>query len=88
MTDPSAVSKPSWDSSQLSERAWLDDLFAWIPTCNSLYATLIEQGYSLTPHGRVVVYSADHAKAVFHRLHQTYSFDSPSPVAPAFTFPT
>eukprot|EP00965_Chrysotila_dentata_P045091 1497960-Pleurochrysis_carterae.AAC.1 len=88
MTDPSAVSKPSWDSSQLSERAWLDDLFPWIPTCNSLYATLIEQGYSLTPHGRVVVYSADHAKAVFHRLHQMYSFDSPSPVAPAFTFPT
>eukprot|EP00965_Chrysotila_dentata_P128308 4241784-Pleurochrysis_carterae.AAC.1 len=88
MTEPSAVSKPSWDSLQLTERAWLDDLFPWIPTCNSLYATLVEQGYSLTPQGRVVVYSNDHAKAVFHRLHPTYTFDSPSPVAPTFVFPT
>eukprot|EP00965_Chrysotila_dentata_P174780 5770197-Pleurochrysis_carterae.AAC.1 len=84
MAEPSTVSKPSWDSSQLTERTWLDDLFPWIPTCNSLYAKLIELGYSLTPQGRVAVYSNDHAKAVFHRLHQTHSFDSPSPVAPTF----
>eukprot|EP00965_Chrysotila_dentata_P179741 5934805-Pleurochrysis_carterae.AAC.3 len=89
MSEPSSASKPSWDSSQLtSERAWLDDLFPWLPTCNSLYATLVEQGYSLTPQGRVVVSSNDHAKAVFHRLHQSCTFDSPSPVAPAFVFPT
>eukprot|EP00965_Chrysotila_dentata_P032335 1077713-Pleurochrysis_carterae.AAC.1 len=88
MTEPSTVSRPSWDSSQLTERAWLDDLFPWIPTCNSLYATLIEQGYSLTPQGRVVVFSSDHAKAVFHRLHPAHTFDSPSPVAPSFVFPT
>eukprot|EP00965_Chrysotila_dentata_P002105 69539-Pleurochrysis_carterae.AAC.1 len=84
MSDPSTVSKPFWDSSQLTERAWLDDLVAWVPSCNSLYATLIEQGYSLTPQGRVVVYSNDHAKAVIHRLHPTHTFDSPSPVAPTF----
>eukprot|EP00965_Chrysotila_dentata_P135731 4487328-Pleurochrysis_carterae.AAC.1 len=87
MAEPSTISKPSWDSSQLTECACLHDLFRWIPTCNSLYATLIEQGYSLTPQGRVVVYSSDHAKAVFHRLHQTHTFDSPSPVAPTFVFP-
>eukprot|EP00965_Chrysotila_dentata_P178831 5905380-Pleurochrysis_carterae.AAC.1 len=63
MTEPSSVSKPSWDSSELTERAWLDDLLPWLPTCNSPYATLVEQRYSLTPQGRVVVYSADHAKA-------------------------
>eukprot|EP00965_Chrysotila_dentata_P104143 3439093-Pleurochrysis_carterae.AAC.1 len=63
MSDPSTVSKPSWDSSQLTERAWLDDLLPWIPSCNPLYATLIEHGYSLTPQGRVVVFSSDHAKA-------------------------
>eukprot|EP00965_Chrysotila_dentata_P108287 3576624-Pleurochrysis_carterae.AAC.1 len=71
MSEPSSVSKPSWDSSQLTERAWLDDLFPWLPSCNLLYASLVEQGYSLTPQGRVAVYSTDHAKAVFHRLHTT-----------------
>eukprot|EP00965_Chrysotila_dentata_P029701 987313-Pleurochrysis_carterae.AAC.1 len=72
MSEPSSVSKHSWDSSQLTKRTWLDDLFPWLPLCNSLYATLVlEQGYSLTPQGRVVVYSNDHAKAVFHRLHTT-----------------
>eukprot|EP00965_Chrysotila_dentata_P106256 3508902-Pleurochrysis_carterae.AAC.1 len=88
MSEPSSVSRPSWDSSQLTERAWLDDLFPWIPTCNALYATLIEHGYSLTPQGRVVVYSNDHAKAVFHRFYQVHTFDAPSPVAPSFVFPT
>eukprot|EP00965_Chrysotila_dentata_P094546 3125971-Pleurochrysis_carterae.AAC.1 len=88
MSDPSSVSKPSWDSSQLTERAWLYDLFPWIPTSNALYATLLEHGYSLTPQGRVVVYSTDHAKAVFHRFYQVCTFNAPSPVAPTFVFPT
>eukprot|EP00965_Chrysotila_dentata_P019459 646840-Pleurochrysis_carterae.AAC.1 len=88
MSEPSATSKPSWDSSQLTERAWLDDLLPWIPSCNPLYATLIEHGYSLTPQGRVVVFSVDHAKAVYHRFYTPYTFDAPSPVAPSFVFPT
>eukprot|EP00965_Chrysotila_dentata_P260621 6213972-Pleurochrysis_carterae.AAC.1 len=87
-SDPASVSKTSRDSSQLTERALLDDLFPWIPTCNALYATLIEHGYSLTPQGRVVVYLNDHVKAVFHRFYQVYLFDAPSPVAPTFIFST
>eukprot|EP00965_Chrysotila_dentata_P258969 6213412-Pleurochrysis_carterae.AAC.2 len=39
--------KPFWDSSQLTQRAWLDDLLPWLPTCNSSYASLIEDGYTL-----------------------------------------
>eukprot|EP00965_Chrysotila_dentata_P194084 6176139-Pleurochrysis_carterae.AAC.1 len=88
MTEPSTVSKSSWDSFQLAERTWLDDLLSWISTCNPLYATLTEHGYSLTPQGCVVVYSADHAKAVFCCLYQTYTFDSPSLTAPTLVFPT
>eukprot|EP00965_Chrysotila_dentata_P252316 6210615-Pleurochrysis_carterae.AAC.1 len=50
--------QPSLDFSQLSQRAWLDDLLPWIrPTSNSYDASLIEHGYTLTPQGRVVVYS-------------------------------
>eukprot|EP00965_Chrysotila_dentata_P177766 5871919-Pleurochrysis_carterae.AAC.5 len=56
--------KPSWDSSQFTQRAWIDDLLPWLPTCNSAYASLIEHGYTLTPQGRVVAYSYSHAQAV------------------------
>eukprot|EP00965_Chrysotila_dentata_P210464 6185897-Pleurochrysis_carterae.AAC.2 len=83
MSDPFSISKPLWASLQLAERAWLDDLYPWIPTSNALYATLIGHGYSRTPQGRVVIYSTDHAKAVFHRFYQVCTFDAPSPVAPA-----
>eukprot|EP00965_Chrysotila_dentata_P212938 6187337-Pleurochrysis_carterae.AAC.1 len=50
-----SISQPSWDSSQISIRAWVDDLLAWIPTCEQSFAPLIEQGYVLTSHGRVVI---------------------------------
>eukprot|EP00965_Chrysotila_dentata_P190131 6173698-Pleurochrysis_carterae.AAC.2 len=80
--------KPSWDSSQLSQRAWLDDLLPWLPTANSSYASLIEHGYTLTPRGRVVVHSYAHAQAVFFNQYTPYTLDAPSPIAPAFTFPT
>eukprot|EP00965_Chrysotila_dentata_P148516 4903836-Pleurochrysis_carterae.AAC.1 len=87
-TDSVSDPPPSWDSSQLSQRAWLDDLLPWLPTCNSSYAPLVEHGYTLTPQGRVVVYSMQHAQAVFFNLHTPYTMDSPSPVAPTFSFPT
>eukprot|EP00965_Chrysotila_dentata_P178189 5885356-Pleurochrysis_carterae.AAC.1 len=54
--DPLTVStsQPSWDCSQFSIRAWVDDLLAWVPTCYQSFAPLIEHGYVLTSHGRVV----------------------------------
>eukprot|EP00965_Chrysotila_dentata_P260437 6213906-Pleurochrysis_carterae.AAC.5 len=78
---------PSWDSSQLSQRAWLDDLLPWLPSSNASYASLIEHGYTFTPQGRVVVYSLQHAQAVFFNLYTPYTMDAPSPIAPTFTFP-
>eukprot|EP00965_Chrysotila_dentata_P131965 4362787-Pleurochrysis_carterae.AAC.1 len=74
--------KPSWDSSQFTQRAWIDDLLPWLPTCNAAHATLIEHGYTLTPQGRVVVHSYAHAQAVFFNQHTPYPLDSPSPVVP------
>eukprot|EP00965_Chrysotila_dentata_P121116 4005810-Pleurochrysis_carterae.AAC.1 len=50
-----SATQPSWDSSQISIRAWVDDVLAWTPTCDQSYAPLIEHGYVLTSHGRVVV---------------------------------
>eukprot|EP00965_Chrysotila_dentata_P038434 1277330-Pleurochrysis_carterae.AAC.1 len=56
---------PSWDSTlKLTQRALLDDLLPWLLTSNAAYASLIEHGYTLTPQGRVVVYSYQHAQAV------------------------
>eukprot|EP00965_Chrysotila_dentata_P245664 6206698-Pleurochrysis_carterae.AAC.3 len=76
--------QPSWDSSQISIRAWLDDVHAWIQTCDQSYAPLIEHGYVLPSHGRVVVASKDHATAVYHRIYTPYSLHSPSPLDPVF----
>eukprot|EP00965_Chrysotila_dentata_P158205 5226611-Pleurochrysis_carterae.AAC.1 len=66
--EPSSVSstQPSWDSSQISIRAWVDDVLTWIPTCDQSFAPLIENGYVITSHGRVVVASKEHAIAVYH----------------------
>eukprot|EP00965_Chrysotila_dentata_P160565 5300749-Pleurochrysis_carterae.AAC.1 len=68
--EPSSVSstQPSWHSSQISIRAWLDDVLTWIPTCDQSFAPLIENGYVITSHGRVVVASKEHAIAVYHRI--------------------
>eukprot|EP00965_Chrysotila_dentata_P241370 6204238-Pleurochrysis_carterae.AAC.1 len=81
------LEKPSWDSSQLSQRAWLDDLLPWLPTANSSYASLIKHGYTFTPQGRVVVHSYSHAQAVFFNQYTPYSLEAPSPISPTFTFP-
>eukprot|EP00965_Chrysotila_dentata_P022760 754468-Pleurochrysis_carterae.AAC.1 len=78
--------KPSWDASQFTQRAWIDDLLPWLPTCNAAYAILIEHGYTLTPQGRVVVHSYAHAQAVFFKQYTPYPLDSPSPVVPIFCF--
>eukprot|EP00965_Chrysotila_dentata_P022830 756861-Pleurochrysis_carterae.AAC.1 len=72
--------QPSWDSSQLSQRAWLDDLLPGLPTKNTAYASLCEHGYTLTPQGRVVVFSYQHAQAVFFNLYTPYTMDAPSPI--------
>eukprot|EP00965_Chrysotila_dentata_P149382 4933229-Pleurochrysis_carterae.AAC.1 len=39
-TTDTVSEQPSWDSSQLSQRAWLDDLLSWLPTKNTAYASL------------------------------------------------
>eukprot|EP00965_Chrysotila_dentata_P052730 1749403-Pleurochrysis_carterae.AAC.1 len=66
--DLSTVSsqQPSWDCSQISLRAWVDNILTWLSTCEPTFAPLIEHGYVLTSHGRVVVANKDHAVAVFH----------------------
>eukprot|EP00965_Chrysotila_dentata_P195885 6177250-Pleurochrysis_carterae.AAC.2 len=80
--------KPSWDFAQFTQRAWIDDLLPWLPTCNAAYASLIEHGYTLKPQERVVVYSYSHAQAVFFNQYTPYPLDSPSPVVPTFSFAT
>eukprot|EP00965_Chrysotila_dentata_P194602 6176463-Pleurochrysis_carterae.AAC.1 len=84
--DPFAVStqQPSWECSQLTIRAWIDDVLTWIPTRDSAFAPLIEHGYVITSHGRVVVSSADQAVAVFHRIYTPYPLHDPSPIDPTF----
>eukprot|EP00965_Chrysotila_dentata_P048400 1605325-Pleurochrysis_carterae.AAC.1 len=52
-TDTDPVSQPSWDSSQLYLRPWLDDVAAWLPAQHSNYSPLIEFGYVLTSQGSV-----------------------------------
>eukprot|EP00965_Chrysotila_dentata_P064687 2144916-Pleurochrysis_carterae.AAC.1 len=52
-TDSNSVSLPSWDSSQLYLRQWLDDIAAWLPGQHSNYPPLIEYGYVLTSQGSV-----------------------------------
>eukprot|EP00965_Chrysotila_dentata_P135878 4491787-Pleurochrysis_carterae.AAC.1 len=76
--------QPFWDCSQINLRAWVDDVLTWIPTCDPSFAPLIEQGYVLTTHGRVVVANKDHAVAVFHRIYSPYPLHSPSQVDPTF----
>eukprot|EP00965_Chrysotila_dentata_P182842 6038403-Pleurochrysis_carterae.AAC.1 len=84
--DPETVSKPSWDSSQLHMRTWLDDLALWLPTQSSDYATLVEHGCVLTSQGKVATFDLDHALAIRDRLLQVHSFDDPSPRVPTFAF--
>eukprot|EP00965_Chrysotila_dentata_P225721 6194941-Pleurochrysis_carterae.AAC.1 len=78
-TDTDTVSTPSWDSSQLFMRAWLDDLAAWLPTKNADFATLVEFGYVLTSQGKVATYDMDHAIHCRSRLIKSYTYDDPSP---------
>eukprot|EP00965_Chrysotila_dentata_P189352 6173273-Pleurochrysis_carterae.AAC.2 len=77
-------SQLSWDSSQISIRAWVDDVLAWIPSCEQSFAPLIEHGYVLTSHGRVIVTSKEHAIAVYPRICTPYSLHSPSQLEPTF----
>eukprot|EP00965_Chrysotila_dentata_P093634 3094276-Pleurochrysis_carterae.AAC.2 len=86
--DPTAVSsqQPSWDCSQLTIRAWIDDVLTWIPTRDSAFAPLIEHGYVITSHGRVVVSSADQAVAVFHRVYTPYPLHNPRRSIPRSIF--
>eukprot|EP00965_Chrysotila_dentata_P066716 2208655-Pleurochrysis_carterae.AAC.1 len=59
--DADTVSAPTWDSSQLYLRAWLDNIAAWLPSQHSNYAPLIEYGYVLTSQGSVAAYTLEHA---------------------------
>eukprot|EP00965_Chrysotila_dentata_P158534 5236491-Pleurochrysis_carterae.AAC.1 len=86
--NPESASKPSWDSSQLHMRTWLDDLALWLPTQYADYASLVEHGFVLTSQGKVTTYDLDHALAIRDRLQQVYTSDDPSPRVPTFTFGT
>eukprot|EP00965_Chrysotila_dentata_P125706 4155273-Pleurochrysis_carterae.AAC.1 len=85
LTDFDTVSPPSWDSSQLDFRAWLDDVAAWLPSQHSNYSPLIEYGYVLTSQGSVAAYNLDHALHCRSCLLVAHSFDAPSPRNPVFT---
>eukprot|EP00965_Chrysotila_dentata_P159069 5254787-Pleurochrysis_carterae.AAC.1 len=79
--DPDSVSLPSWDSSQLHLRPWLDDIAAWLPAQHSNYSPIIEFGYVLTSQGSVAAYDALHCRS---RLLVAHTFDNPSPRNPIF----
>eukprot|EP00965_Chrysotila_dentata_P134768 4457893-Pleurochrysis_carterae.AAC.1 len=81
-SDPDTVSPPSWDSSQLHLRPWLDDVASWLPAQHSNYSPLIEYGYVLTSQGSVATFDMDHALYSRSRLLVAHSFDSPSPRNP------
>eukprot|EP00965_Chrysotila_dentata_P001516 50106-Pleurochrysis_carterae.AAC.1 len=82
--DADTVSAPTWDSSQLYLRAWLDDIAAWLPSQHSNYAPLIEYGYVLTSQGSVAAYTLEHALHCRSRLLIAHTYDSPSPRDPVF----
>eukprot|EP00965_Chrysotila_dentata_P144787 4782254-Pleurochrysis_carterae.AAC.1 len=84
-TDPVSVSLPSWDSSQLNLRPWLDDVAAWLPAQHPNYSPLIEYGYVLTSQGSVAAANLEHALHCRSRLLLPHSFDAPSPRNPVFT---
>eukprot|EP00965_Chrysotila_dentata_P089067 2940975-Pleurochrysis_carterae.AAC.1 len=83
--DPDSVSPPSWDSSQLHLRPWLDDIASWLPAQHSNYSPLIEYGYVLTSQGSVAAFDMEHALHCRSRLLIAHSFDSLSPRNPVFT---
>eukprot|EP00965_Chrysotila_dentata_P041374 1372422-Pleurochrysis_carterae.AAC.1 len=60
-TESDSVPQPSWDSSQLYLRPWLDDIAAWLPGQHSNYSPLIEYGCVLTSQGSVAAFDMDHA---------------------------
>eukprot|EP00965_Chrysotila_dentata_P143074 4727900-Pleurochrysis_carterae.AAC.1 len=84
-TESDSVQAPSWDSSQLQLRAWLDDVAAWLPAQHSNYSPLIEYGYVLTSQGSVAAFNMEHALHCRSRLLSAHTFDSPSPLNPVFT---
>eukprot|EP00965_Chrysotila_dentata_P256920 6212716-Pleurochrysis_carterae.AAC.3 len=79
-----SVSAPSWHSSQLHLRLWLDDVAAWLPAQHSKHSPLIEFEYVLTSQGNVAAYNLDHALHCRSRLLLAHIFDSPSPRNPVF----
>eukprot|EP00965_Chrysotila_dentata_P218012 6190360-Pleurochrysis_carterae.AAC.2 len=74
--DPPTVlsQQPSWDYLQISLRAWVDDILTWIPTCDATFAPLIERGYVLTFHVRVVVANKDHLPPYLPNLFNALAF--------------
>eukprot|EP00965_Chrysotila_dentata_P227247 6195884-Pleurochrysis_carterae.AAC.1 len=83
---PSQTNRLGTRRNYFNARGWTI-LLPWLPTCNASCASLIEHGYALTPQGRVVVYSLQHAQAVFLNLYTPCTMDAPSAIAPTFTFP-
>eukprot|EP00965_Chrysotila_dentata_P102778 3393193-Pleurochrysis_carterae.AAC.1 len=82
-SDTETVSAPTWDSSQLYLRAWLDDIAAWLPSQHA-YSTFVEYGYVRTSQGSVAAYRLEHALHCRSRLLVAHTFDSPSPRNPVF----
>jgi transposase InsO family protein len=74
----SVIPTPSWNSTQLTMRIWLDDLIAWLPTKSPSYATLLEHGYVIN-HGKVAVADAAQALQIATGTDTVYSIEAPSP---------
>ena len=74
----SVIPTPSWNSTQLTMRIWLDDLIAWLPTKSPSYATLLEYGYVIN-HGKVAVADAAQALQIATGTDTVYSIEAPSP---------
>eukprot|EP00965_Chrysotila_dentata_P154050 5091718-Pleurochrysis_carterae.AAC.1 len=83
-SDPDSVSLPSWDSSQLHLRPWLDDIAAWLPAQHSNHSPIIEFGCVLTSQGSVAAFNLDHALHCRSRLLVAHTFDNPLPRNPIF----
>ena len=74
---PKQRKDPSWDSSPLTKRKWVDGLEWWIPLMNSAYRKLIEYGVS-QEKGVTVTVSIEHSLHLYKRNVIKGTFEKPS----------
>ena len=68
---------PSWDSSPLTKRKWVDALEPWLPLQNPAYRKLIEYGVS-QDRGVTVTLSIEHSLHLYVRNITKGTFENPS----------